>query len=334
MALMLGWLFAGGAAAEPSPQDRAIAERLYDQGRKQQADGQTAAACESFAESLRLDPGTGILLNLAACHEAVGRLASAWVEFREAVSAIRREARPDRMRYAQERLTAIEPRLAYLTIVVPESAEGDAPAVTLDGRTLGPAVWGIGIPVDAGWHEVVAQARAGTPWRATVRIRDGERRQVTVPAAFAGAAPTVPADAAGTPESPSMGGGVATAGAEPAASSRRARVIAGVALGAAGVGAVVVGAAFGFRASSLWDERNQACPMERCTAEGVSLGQRADSAATVSTWTIGAGAVALGAAAVVLLWPTGRAGTGATVARVLQHTGMDGQGRVFFGGRF
>ena len=157
--------------AEPGPSDRAIAERLYDQGRRQMTDGQLAAACESFGESQRLDPGTGTLLNLATCHESLGRLASAWVEFREAAAASRQEGRADRTRYAEEHLLAIEPRLAYLTIAMPESAEGDAPVVVLDGRVLGPAAWGVGIPVDPGWHEVVAQSKRMGPWRATIRDR-------------------------------------------------------------------------------------------------------------------------------------------------------------------
>ena len=87
---VVGALATTAAAAEPNAADRAIAERLYDQGRKQLTEGNTAAACESFGESMRLDPGTGILLNLASCHETQGRLATAWVEFREALTASRR----------------------------------------------------------------------------------------------------------------------------------------------------------------------------------------------------------------------------------------------------
>ncbi len=153
--------------------------------------GQVAAACDSFAESQRLDPATGTLLNLAACHEAQGKLASAWVELREALAAARREKRPDRVRYAQDHLTALEPRLAYLTIAVSESAQGQAPVITVDGRVLGPAVWGIAIPVDAGWHEAVATFGSDKPWRATVNLRDGQRRKLEVPPR---AAVSVPAD--------------------------------------------------------------------------------------------------------------------------------------------
>src|SRR5439155_12298885 len=143
--------------AESATADRAIAERLYDRGRGQMEHGQVAAACDSFAESQRLDPATGTLLNLAACHEAQGKLASAWVEFREAAAAARREKRPDRVRYAQDHLTAIEPRLAYLTIAVGGSTRAQPPVITLDGRALGAAAWGVAIPVDAGSHEAVAE---------------------------------------------------------------------------------------------------------------------------------------------------------------------------------
>jgi len=73
--------------------------------------------------------------------------------------------------------------------------------------------------------------------------------------------------------------------------------------GGAGVLALGVGAYAGWKARDLWRQRNQECPMDACTKEGVESGSRAQSAATVATWTVVGGVVALGAAALLLLWP-------------------------------
>jgi len=298
------------AVADTTTADRAIAERLYDRGKGQIEQGQIAAACDSFAESQRLDPGTGTLLNLAACHETQGKLASAWVEFREALAAARREKRPDRVRYAQDHLNAIEPRLAYVTIAVAESTEGQAPVLTLDGRALGPAVWGIAIPVDAGWHEAVATFGPDRTWRATVNVRDGQRRTLQVPARTAVSATSIadrpePAVVPPLPVAPAATPSGEAAAASPGGSSRR---VAALIFGAAGLVAVGVGSYYAWSASDLWSQRNRECPMEKCTAAGVSFGGRADSAATVATWTIGGGLAALGVTALLLFWP--RAGSG------------------------
>ncbi len=291
-------LAAGAAArADPSTTDRAAAERLFERGRGQIERGEIAAACESFTESQRLDPGTGTLLNLASCHEAQDKLATAWVEFREALPAVRRERRPDRLRYALDHLAAIEPRLAYVTISVPGAAQGHAPVVSVDGRVLGPAAWGVAIPVDAGSHEARAEHGSGRVWRATIDIRDGERRQLEIPEpapepVIALAPPAARSDAA--PEAAARD-----------VSSRGP--VTTVVAGAAGVAAIGVGLYFAWSASDLWRQRNQDCPLEACSPEGVRLGSRAQTAADVATWTIGGGAVLLGTAAV--LWFVSRSST-------------------------
>jgi hypothetical protein len=292
------------ALAETNTADRAIAERLYDRGRGQIDQGQTTAACDSFAESQRLDPGTGTLLNLAACHEAEGKLASAWVEFREALAATRHEKRPDRLRYALDHLTAIEPRLAYVTIAVAESEQGQAPLITLDGRVLGPAAWGVAIPIDAGWHEAVAAFGSDKAWRATIHIQDGQRRRLQIPEKTAMNGSSL-VDRNDAPVASTAAAVVSAPPPDEAAVSdgRGGRRIAALLVGAAGLAAVGVGSYYAWSASDLWSQRNRECPMDRCTADGVTLGGRADSAATVATWTIGGGLAALGVTALLLLWP-------------------------------
>lgn len=360
-------LTAGGAGAspvghdEPGPSERAIAERMYERGRAQLASGETAAACDSFAESNRLVPGTGILLNLAACHEQLGRLASAWVEFREAMVAIRREGRPDREHYASERLASIEARLAFLTITVPEEPAGDPPIVELDAHALGRPTWGVAVPVDAGAHRVLARWSAGRSWSHDLEVLDGNRYTVRIPeppprrierravrdgSVAAGCGP------GSTPASPCVGTSAPSlslvSGPPPSAAGSDGRRAFGWTLGAAGTGALLVGAGFGLRAALLWSDRNRECPQEDCSPQGLRLGERAYTSATVSTWALAVGAVTLGAAALVLWGPASRPAradaalsSGARVQarasrleQLLRHVQVGHRGTLAVGGAF
>src|SRR5215470_7185323 len=111
MFLALGCLLPRVAPAQSQGAEVALAEMLYRQGRQLMAEGKVSEACPKFAESYRLDAATGTLLNLAACHEAEHKLATAWLEYSESVALARRDRRDDRIRFAQDRLTAIEPKL-------------------------------------------------------------------------------------------------------------------------------------------------------------------------------------------------------------------------------
>ena len=67
-----------GRSAGAEPRDPAAAEWLFREGRALMKKGDFAPACAKLAESQRLDPAVGTLMNLAECEERIGRTASAW----------------------------------------------------------------------------------------------------------------------------------------------------------------------------------------------------------------------------------------------------------------
>ena len=170
------------AWAQGSSAESALAEALYRQGRQLMGDGKYGEACPKFAESYRLDPATGTLLNLATCHEGQQKLATAWLEYTEAASLARRDQREDRVRFAQERLAALEPKLARLTVDVPVAADIPALEVRVDGALVRAAARGVPTPVDPGLHQVEARAPGRKPWSQRVGVSLGTANiVVTVP---------------------------------------------------------------------------------------------------------------------------------------------------------
>jgi hypothetical protein len=300
-AFLLAFLLTFGLVASRSAcaNDPARAEQLYELGRKLMAEGRTSAACASFAESDRLDPATGTLLNLAACHEAEGKLATAWAEFREAQAAARHDGRDDRERFAAEHVAGLEPRLSYLRIIVAPQGPADTIEVKLDESVLGATSWGVAAPIDPGPHEVTARAPGRTPFLERVVVTAAPVRldvNVVLAVGSVGAAAINPgADGVSRASADTSG-----ATAPPA----RARVGGAVALGV-GVAAVALGVGFGLRAQSKWAARNSAagqCDAQNtCSGLGVQYGNQAATAATVCDVAFAFGALALGTAGYLLL---------------------------------
>lgn len=178
------------ARAETSTADRVAAEALYEEGRKLFNDARYAEACGKFEESQRIDPGVGTLLYLGSCREKGGKLASAWISFREAATAARAANQPDREKTALRLAEAVEPRLARLQIVVPP--EHDLPGLQIrrDGNVVGRGLWGSAIPVDLGVHalEFSAPSRRTATLSLTID-KEGQTVTFRLPALDAEAAP-------------------------------------------------------------------------------------------------------------------------------------------------
>src|SRR4051812_37973728 len=151
-----GVTFAWSAPALAQPSNAALAESLFREGKRLSTEKKFAEACPKFAESYRLDPGLGTLLNLATCHEAEGKPASAWAEFSDASSQARREGDSDRGQLAEEHMKALETKLAHISVGLAPGAAVPGLVVKFDGHELSPAALGVQFPVDPGKHSLDA----------------------------------------------------------------------------------------------------------------------------------------------------------------------------------
>jgi hypothetical protein len=295
-ALQVGAGNAFAQAPEEPKRDPIAAETLFARGKQLMERGQVPEACEAFKESQRLDPAGGTLLRLALCHEAQGKLASAWLEFTEVVrvsqAAGDQGKQVERVRLARQHLEAIEPRLPKLVVSVPPASRVDGLSVTANGSPRNPGTWGVAIPVDAGEVAIEATAPGRAPFRTTVAAVEGKESTLEVP--MLDAAPSaMPASAPDLAFTPARGEGEGRGGGAP---------LRPIALGAAGVGlvAIGVGAYFGVTAMSKWSDSNASCSGSTCaTAAGVSSAHDAKQAAVIADVTIGVGFAAVAAGAVL-----------------------------------
>ena len=308
---------AATTAAEPSASDRTLAETLFREGKKLMEAEDYAAACPKLAESQRLDPGGGTLLNLAVCHEKEGKTATAWAEFREALAQARKDGRDDRVKLAEKRIEAIEPKLPRVTVVVDEGSKIEGLTITIDGNAIGAPAWGTAVPVDPGEHVIEAVAPGRKLWSKRIEAVASKTESVNVPVLEPGpaTAPTQPAyGPSDTPAAPSD----APPGGEDGSGQRTlGYVVAGV--GVVGLG---VGTVFGLQAISKRGDSDDECPDDQCTTRGVELNDEAKSAATLSNVGLGVGLVGLGVGAYLILTAGGSSERAARSQRRREHVAL------------
>ena len=294
-ALALGLTGSRTAAAAASAADAAAAETLFRDGKALAAKGHLEAACEKFAESQRLDPGTGTLLELAQCDEHAGRLASAWAEYTDVATAATKAGRADRVKFARAAAARIEPSMARLTVrVAPAVRATPGLEIKRDSTPVGPGSMGDAIPVDPGPHVIIATAPGRVRWTQSVVLQNGTPPTVVDVPSLVAEAPT-PAPAVVAPE--------------PTPTEERStwttRRTAGVAVAGAGVVAAAVGAYFGVEALSSWNDVKGKCNPAACTNPSAKpLYDTARTDGTASSVLIVGGAALVAGGAALFFWPS------------------------------
>jgi hypothetical protein len=170
--VVAAWLAATRVAAASPASDRAFRE-----GKDLLKAGKLAEACEAFAESAKLEPRVGTLLNLADCRERQGQTATAWSLFREA-KALAAQSKDKREREATARAAALEPKLAYLTLKIEHRVDGLA--IKRNGVAVDASLWDQPVPLDPGSYALEAAAPKYQPWSATQPLGPREHVDVAV----------------------------------------------------------------------------------------------------------------------------------------------------------
>ena len=321
--IFLSWLVAsawalGSTRARAS--DMAAAEALFREARDLMAAGKTSEACQKFAESQRLDPSPGTLLNLARCHAQQGKTASAWAEFLAAKRSAEATQRADLAQEAQRQADALVGQLSYLTIVASKKVPGLV--VTRNGETLAASALGSKLPVDPGRYTVRASAPQHTDWSGEVTVEGGAASESLVipplePAPAASAAP------AGPPPN--------AEGTNPSTTETSHPPVLAYVVGGVGIVATGVGLAFGALASSKYGDAEDACPtFHGCSPSAMDDRTTAGTFATVSTVGVSVGLVGIATGVVLLV--THRSGKSSTARpRLVPAVGPGVAGGVFEG---
>ncbi len=165
-------------AAVPDP----VAQALFQDGRDLVDKGQWDAGCTKFEASMLLYPAASTLLNIARCYEHQKKLASAWSAYKR-VQVLNRETLGEERRRAIDEMVdgeikSLTPRLPKIKLAMPRAVVG----VTLrkDGEVLPAAVIGTEIPVDAGEHEIVAEAAGYRPFRQKLEVQESTVRELAI----------------------------------------------------------------------------------------------------------------------------------------------------------
>ena len=220
------------------------ADQLFHSGEKKFDSGDYAGACVDFSESLKLGPKLGTLLNLALCHETIGKPVTAWHEFAHAAAWAVQNNQRDRYEFAAQHVRALEPKLPRVVLQLPADRAIDG--IDIDGEPVPETRWYMPLYLDPGEHHIAVTAPGKQRTTVAFRVTTSPSDQLVYIPRLADQAPPAP---------------------EPTVDpTRRLLGLAGLGIGAAGA---IVGTTFGVLAITA-DERDPAV-YDRATVATVAF---------------------------------------------------------------
>jgi len=296
LAVVIGIAMPVVAWGQASPQ----AEALFRDGKRLMKEGKLAEACGALEGSERAEHNVATVLSLADCREKNHQYAAAWALFLQADSQTRGDASKATLNTtAKRRAQALEPRLSYLTINVPDESRVPELVVLRDGAPLDPAEWNRSIPADGGAHVVAGKAPGHESWSTTVTLKpEADKQAVEVPKFKALPQIVNKVHAAADTE---------RSAPRPAPSLFTRRRKLAVSLVASGVALGAISLVVGVTAKGLHDDAVSLCPPTTCTPRDATFAEykNDDAKHRAVIANVGFGVAGLALATGAYFWLTG-----------------------------
>ncbi len=303
------------AQPSPSPSSAAIAEAAFQEARELLKTKRFAEARAKFAESHRLDPKPGTLLNLALCDIELEMFATAWAELSSALAIATREGQTDRVEFAKEQLAVVEKRLAKVVVRV-AGAQPKGLTITVDGKPFDAAAMvGVPLPLDPGDHVIGASAPGKISWSKTVSVpKEKAEIEVAVPVLEDSPVVEPPPGPTTSAKVPPPAPPPAEGGVDP-----RFLVYGGFGVGAAGL---IVGTIAGVATLSKASDLDDACNPGPCPPDQQGTLDSANDLANLSNigFVIGFAGAAIGVVGLTL-WTSDSPKEAASVTATLSPSG-------------
>ena len=318
------------------------ADQLFNHAKAAMARGELQLACAELAESQRLDPAPGTLLNLAKCEEKQNKVASAHAHVAEALRTLPKG--DSREAYAKKQLADLDDRAPRLTVFLAEEAATMSDVhVTCDDAEV---ALGAPLRLNPGTHVVVVRLEGHDTTRESLTLAERESVPLVVrigpriapPAPMpapqtAPSAPPIPKIAPAPrfvpPPTPPRSAPLASpARAEDGPSSRPKwaagfMIVGGLTAATGIVTGVMVGAAAG--------TYKENCKPEGCNDTGLDAASRGSALEVVSPVMLGAGGVIFALGLYLAATPTRAKGPARPAFAPMVGPGVAG---AAFGGRF
>ncbi len=237
-------------AVDARADDQPKAEALFERGRKLMQSATTLdEACRTLAESLAYMDRGDTVLNLAECHRRQGKTATAWAEFDRALSHGSKVGFSEAVQAATKLRDTLATKLSRLTVTISAPTAALAGLTVEVGGTPWPRErWNTASAIDPGPVQIRAQAKGYTPFE--VRVEIGAEKDAKTVVVVLEVEPPPP-----RPPPP------------PAPFAKPARPLwpwlvggAGVALGAAAIGAEIVSVNAHDELDKKCGQARQSCP--------------------------------------------------------------------------
>lgn len=177
---------AASAAADDAPSEAAsepaesAATALFEKARALFEQGDYAAACPVFEQSLERMPGVGTKFQLASCFEKLGKKARAHALFLEVAQVTLEAGQVERHEVAQGRALALESELGALRLEIEDDPA--SLSVLVDDELVSATQLAAQFFVDPGKHRVRAQAPDKVEWSREVTVDATKLVTVQIPA--------------------------------------------------------------------------------------------------------------------------------------------------------